>query len=66
MASTATPLPSLLGVPVGYRALVVGAQGGIGAALMAHLQADPRCAGVWGTARAPQAGSPHILHGPVR
>lgn len=61
MASTATPLPSLLGVPVGYRALVVGAQGGIGAALMAHLQADPRCAGVWGTVRAPQAGSPHIL-----
>ncbi len=41
-------------LPDGYRALVVGAQGGIGAALVALLQADPRCGGVWATTRAPR------------
>ena len=30
----------------GYRALVIGASGGLGAAFVAHLQADPRCAEV--------------------
>lgn len=28
----------------GYRAIVLGASGGIGAALLSHLEADPRCA----------------------
>ncbi|MCZ7852671.1 hypothetical protein O9X99_22360 [Agrobacterium salinitolerans] len=28
----------------GYRAIVIGASGGIGAALLARLKADPRCA----------------------
>ncbi|CAN7317668.1 SDR family NAD(P)-dependent oxidoreductase [Acidovorax sp. LjRoot129] len=31
-------------LPQGYRALVIGATGAIGSALLAHLQADPRCA----------------------
>lgn len=31
-------------LPQGYRALVLGAQGGIGAAFVRHLQADSRCA----------------------
>lgn len=33
-------MPSL---PDGYRALVIGASGAIGAAFVAHLQSDPRC-----------------------
>jgi NAD(P)-dependent dehydrogenase (short-subunit alcohol dehydrogenase family) len=33
-------------LPAGYRALVVGASGGLGAAFVAQLQADPRCAEV--------------------
>jgi NAD(P)-dependent dehydrogenase (short-subunit alcohol dehydrogenase family) len=33
-------------LPEGYRALVVGASGGLGAAFVAQLQADPRCAEV--------------------
>lgn len=37
---SAAPLQSL---PAGWRALVVGASGGIGAALLAQLQADPGC-----------------------
>ncbi|MCF7201973.1 SDR family NAD(P)-dependent oxidoreductase [Pseudomonas oligotrophica] len=32
--------------PEGYRALVIGASGGIGAALVAALREDPRCAAV--------------------
>ncbi len=36
-------LPSL---PASYRALVVGATGGIGVAFVQHLRADPRCAHV--------------------
>ena len=35
----------------GYRALVIGAGGGIGAAFMQRLAADPGCAGVSGLAR---------------
>ncbi len=35
--------PGLQNMPEGYRALVVGASGGIGAALLDHLRADPRC-----------------------
>lgn len=30
-------------LPPGYRALVIGASGALGAAFAAHLQADPRC-----------------------
>lgn len=36
--------PSLQSLPDGYRALVIGATGAIGSAMLAHLQADPRCA----------------------
>jgi NAD(P)-dependent dehydrogenase (short-subunit alcohol dehydrogenase family) len=38
-------------LPEGYRALVVGATGAIGAALLQQLQADPRCAAVLGVSR---------------
>ena len=38
-------------LPAGYRAVVVGASGAIGAALVQALQADPRCAAVHGLAR---------------
>ncbi len=38
--------------PDGFRALVIGASGGIGAALVVALQADPRCAAVIGLSRA--------------
>jgi len=45
---TTSSMPSL---PEGYRALVVGASGAIGAAFVAHLQADPRCTTVLGLHR---------------
>jgi NAD(P)-dependent dehydrogenase (short-subunit alcohol dehydrogenase family) len=45
----------LSSLPDGYRALVIGAQGGLGAAFVQHLQADPRCGAVWGAVRSPQA-----------
>jgi NAD(P)-dependent dehydrogenase (short-subunit alcohol dehydrogenase family) len=35
---------NLASMPDGYRALVIGASGGIGAALLRHLSADGRCA----------------------
>lgn len=38
-------------LPRGYRAVVLGASGAIGAAFMAHLQADPRCGMVTGYSR---------------
>ena len=38
-------------LPEGYRAVVVGAGGAIGAALVQALQADPRCAAVHGLSR---------------
>lgn len=38
----------------GYRALVIGASGAIGAALVAQLQADPRCARVLALGRSSQ------------
>lgn len=37
--------------PQGFRALVLGASGGIGSAFVQHLQADPRCALVIGLGR---------------
>jgi len=45
-------LPSLPSLPEGYGALVVGASGGIGAALVRALQADTRCAQVHTWSRA--------------
>lgn len=49
------PVASLLpSLPDGYRALVLGARGGIGAAFMAHLQADARCASAVGLHRGSQ------------
>jgi len=45
-ASNAHPRPSMQSLPAGYRALVIGARGAIGAALVEHLRADPRCGGV--------------------
>ena len=41
-------------LPAPYRALVIGARGGIGAAFVEHLQADPRCAAVRGLHRQSQ------------
>ncbi|MCZ2498828.1 SDR family NAD(P)-dependent oxidoreductase [Xylophilus sp. Kf1] len=38
-------------LPNGYRALVIGASGAIGAALLAQLQADPGCGRVLGLGR---------------
>ena len=38
-------------LPEGYRALVVGATGAIGGALLQQLEADPRCAEVVGVSR---------------
>jgi len=45
----------LSSLPDGYQALVIGAQGGLGAAFVQHLQADSRCSAVWGAVRSPQA-----------
>lgn len=39
-------LPSMHSLPAGYRAVVVGAAGGIGSAFVQALQADPRCGSV--------------------
>ena len=38
-------------LPEGYRALVIGASGAIGSALVQQLQSDPRCADVLGVSR---------------
>lgn len=38
-------------LPEGYRALVIGASGAIGSALLQQLQQDPRCAAVLGVSR---------------
>ena len=42
----------------GYRAFVFGASGGIGAAFVRALSADPRCGGVFAGARRPLAHAP--------
>ena len=48
-------------LPSGYRALVLGASGAIGSALVAALQADPGCGGVVGLSRQRgAAGEPAI------
>ncbi len=41
-------------LPASYRALIIGASGSIGAAFVAHLQADERCAAVRGLHRQSQ------------
>lgn len=43
-------------LPEGYRALVVGAQGAVGSALLQQLQADSRCARVLGVSRQSRPG----------
>ena len=43
-------------LPEGYRALVVGATGAIGGALLLQVQADPRCAAVVGVSRQSSPG----------
>ena len=53
--SVTPPLPpSLPSFPEGFRALVIGASGGIGAGFMRALAADPRCAAVVGLHRRSQ------------
>jgi NAD(P)-dependent dehydrogenase (short-subunit alcohol dehydrogenase family) len=42
---------NMTSLPEGYRALVIGASGGIGAACLAALQSDPRCADAIGLSR---------------
>lgn len=44
-------VPLLASFPSDYRAVVIGASGGIGAALVRHLTADPRCVDVHALAR---------------
>ena len=46
----------MLSLPEGYRALVIGASGAIGSALLQHLQSDPRCASVIGVSRQSSPG----------
>ncbi|MDP4771765.1 MAG: SDR family NAD(P)-dependent oxidoreductase [Limnohabitans sp.] len=41
----------MLSLPEGYRAVVIGASGAIGSALLQQLQSDPRCASVSGVSR---------------
>ena len=41
----------MLSLPEGYRAVVIGASGAIGQALLQQLQHDPRCAAVIGVSR---------------
>ncbi|ALK88501.1 C-factor [Limnohabitans sp. 63ED37-2] len=43
-------------LPEGYRALVIGASGAIGSALLQQLQHDPRCAAVIGVSRQSSPG----------
>jgi NAD(P)-dependent dehydrogenase (short-subunit alcohol dehydrogenase family) len=46
----------MISLPEGYRALVVGATGAIGGALLQQLRADPRCAAVVGVSRQSSPG----------
>ena len=46
----------MLSLPEGYRALVIGASGAIGSALLQHLQSDPRCTAVIGVSRQSSPG----------
>ena len=50
---------TLASLPDGYRAAVFGARGGVGAAIVRLLEADPRCAAIHAGARTPpDAASP--------
>ena len=57
--------PSMTSLAPGYRACVIGSSGGIGAALVAALVADPRCGEVHAVSRRAQADQdPRIIaHG---
>ena len=55
---TQPPATILSSLPEGYRALVFGASGGIGAALVEALARDPRCGKVHAASRRPLAGPP--------
>jgi NAD(P)-dependent dehydrogenase (short-subunit alcohol dehydrogenase family) len=46
--------PTMHSLPEGYRALVIGATGAIGAAMVRQLEGDARCAKVMGLARSSQ------------
>ncbi len=46
----------MLSLPEGYRAVVIGASGAIGSALLHQLQHDPRCAAVIGVSRQSSPG----------
>lgn len=48
---TPTSAPDLSSFPDGFRALVIGASGGIGQAMVRHLSNDPRCGEVIGLHR---------------
>jgi NAD(P)-dependent dehydrogenase (short-subunit alcohol dehydrogenase family) len=52
-------------LPQGYRALVIGAGGAIGAAFVAQLQADPRCGSVVGLQRGSQPAIDYAQEGSV-
>lgn len=48
------PPPTMTSLPQGYHALVIGARGALGAALLHALQGDPRCARALGLHRGSQ------------
>lgn len=60
MDASTEPQAGLSSLPEGYRALVIGAGGGIGGALCNLLEADPRCARVQRLGRRAQAGVPAV------
>lgn len=51
---------SLGSLAEGYRALVFGASGGVGTAMVAMLAADPRCSAVFAAARRPLAATAKV------
>ena len=46
----------MISLPEGYRAVVIGASGAIGQALLQQLQHDPRCVAVIGVSRQSSPG----------
>jgi NAD(P)-dependent dehydrogenase (short-subunit alcohol dehydrogenase family) len=52
-------------LPPGYRALVIGAGGAVGAAFVAQLRADPRCGSVIGLQRRSQPAIDYTQEGSV-
>lgn len=51
-APAPTPTPAFASLPDGYRAVVIGASGGIGGALADAISADPRCGALYALSRA--------------